>query len=317
MLSLLPRFILRPLAGALARLPITASYEPCAKYLVPMFEDFVSRHDSKSKDGKDDKLPPNLFASWLVSSAASRFPPTSPERTPDFMSRRTMALNFAAVHTSTLTTCDLLLDVFSGSPKASEALREEALATLETWGPTECRRARLNGMTRLDSALRESMRLWGVAPRVLRRRVMKPGGVSLPDPGNGSGSLHVAEGTMVCISGWGIHHDERVYPQPFNYEYDRFMRSTGDKAADEEGKKTAGAAAVETDSEFTAWGIGKHACPGRYFAVDFVKMIMSHILVDYEVALLPERPANIWIEYNIVPPPGTRLSVRKRKAPTA
>ncbi|KAI6084951.1 hypothetical protein F4821DRAFT_261487 [Hypoxylon rubiginosum] len=82
-----------------------------------------------------------------------------------------MALNFAAVHTSTLTTCNLLLDVFSGSSSASANLRDEALAVSRKWDPKECKRSRLNSMVLLDSALRESMRLWGVAPRALRRRV--------------------------------------------------------------------------------------------------------------------------------------------------
>lgn len=310
-LNLVPRRFLRNLAGKLVQLPIATAYARCAQHLLPLFEDLVSRHS------KGQKLRPHLFASWLVTSAATRFPPSSPERTPDFLGRRLMALNFATIHTSTLTACNLLLDVFSGSPAVSGALRDEALAFAAEWGPAECRRERLNGMRRLDSALRESMRLWGVAPRTLRRRVMRPGGVALPNGGDG---IRLAEGTTVCISGWGLHHDERLYSRAFDYVHDRFMRKAEvqGKGEPEEGEKVvkpgcAAAAAVETDEHFSAWGIGKHACPGRFFAVDFVKMIMAHVLVDYEVEVLAKRPDNLWIEYNIIPSPGASLSVRRRK----
>lgn len=74
------------------------------------------------------------------------------------------------------------------------------------------------------------------------------------------------------------------------------------------------AAAVEMDECFTTWGIGKHACPGRFFAVDLVKMILARVLVDYEVENLVERPDNFWIEYNVIPPPSAVLKLRRRTA---
>ncbi|KAK6080558.1 cytochrome P450 [Seiridium cupressi] len=308
LLSLVPRR-LRPLAAPVARFPIATSYAPCEAHLLPLFKDFVARHESDPQS-----LPPHLFATWLVASSHTRFSPESLERTPDFLSRRVMALNFAAVHTSTLTTCNLLLDVFSNSPLASESLRNEALAISREWGPGNCRRSRLNSMSQLDSALRESMRLWGVAPRALRRRVMSPKGVALPFGKAG-------EGMTVCVNGWGIHHDEELYRGAGRFVWDRFMRKRPEmaeqkyeeeKGDDEKRKGDAAAAAVETDERFTAWGIGKHACPGRFFAVDLVKMILAHVLVNYEVERLWERPDNLWIEYNNFPPPGATLRVRRR-----
>lgn len=167
--------------------------------MLPLLNDLLTRQKSDP-----ESLPPNLFATWLIASSHIRFPQDSPERTPDFLSRRLMALNFAAVHTSTLTTCNLLLDVFSGSSLVSETLRDEALAISREWGREECRRSRLNSMSLLHSALRESMRLWTIAPRALRRRVMSPNGMALS-----SGRL--SEGTMVCVNGWGIHRDEALY----------------------------------------------------------------------------------------------------------
>lgn len=313
LLSLVPRRF-RPLAAPLARLPIATSYTPCEAHLLPLLKDLIARHESDP-----ESLPPHLFATWLIASAYTRFPPESLERTPDFLSRRVMALNFAAVHTSTLTTCNLLLDVFSGSSLVSDSLRDEAVNVSRKWGPENCSRSRLNGMSLLDRALRESMRLWGVAPHALRGRVMSPQGVDLPF------GRRVSKGTTVCVNGWGMHHDEGLYREADRFVWDRFVRKRPETAETAEQKYSgekgenirrgdAAAAAVETDERFTAWGIGKHACPGRFFVVDLVKMILAHVLVDYKVENLCERPDNFWVEYNVVPPPGAALKVRRRKA---
>ena len=81
-----------------------------------------------------------------------------------------------------------------------------------------------------------------------------------------------------------------------------------------EGEEKKTAAAVEPDGNFLSWGVGKHACPGRWFAVDLIKIVVGKILLNYEVEMLSERPENVWIEYNVIPPPSATLSVRRRKA---
>lgn len=321
-------------------------YSQCSKHLLPLFRDLVVGGDDATKTSSSSSSRQHLFSTWLVDNS-TKLPADSPERTPDYLSRRIMALNFAAIHTSTLTTVNLLLDLFSTpssqtapapphSPEALSAteemlrlLRDEALIIRARWGgddsdQTAWSRARLNQMPRLDSALRESMRRWGLVPKALSRKVMPASrGVSLPD-----GRGHLPPGTMLCVSGWGLHHDEALYARPFDFIWDRFLggdvnkncnnsssstlASAGEEA--EEAKATA-VAAAETDRQFAAWGIGKHACPGRFFAVDLIKIIVAKILTDYEVQLGEQRPENIWIEYNVVPPPSATLSVRRRKAP--
>lgn len=125
-----------------------------------------------------------------------------------------------------------------------------------------------------------------------------------------------------------MYYDEGLYREADRFVWDRFVRKRPEtletitaehkydkeKGEDVKRRGDAAAAAVETDECFTAWGIGKYACPGRFFAVDLVKMILAHVLVDYEVENLCERPDNLWIEYNVVLPPGATLKVRRRKA---
>lgn len=285
---------LKGVVGSVFKIPIKMTYWYCSKHLLPIFANLLSEEVSTS---------PQLFSSWLVSNC-TQYPVSSPERTPDFLGRRIMALNFAAIHTSTFTACNLLLDVFS-HPTIESLLRDESLASNAHWN-SKCSRVRLSQMLRLDSSLRESQRLWGVVPKAMSRKIIHPHGTTLP---NGQ---HLPQGATVCVSGWGLHHDEALYPRSFEFVHDRFMRAP----LDDEKKKTAGtgkASAAETDEQYSAWGIGKHACPGRFFAVDLVKIILMQVLLDYEVKSLGERPANIWIEYNVIPPPNAVLSIRRRK----
>jgi len=320
--------------------PIRMVYSRCAKHLLPYFRDLVSGGGNATEIGPSSRQ--HLFSTWLVDNSM-KLSDDSPERTPDYLSRRIMALNFAAIHTSTLTTSNLLLDLFSTatspqapappySPEAASAteemirlLRDEALTIRAQWGGDDhdqfaWSRARLNQMPRLDSALRESMRRWGLVPKALIRKIMPASrGVTLPD-----GHGYLPPGTMVCVSGWGLHHDEALYARPYEFVWDRFVgggdvnNSSSSTLASTEQEKTVEAkatvaAAAETDRQFAAWGIGKHACPGRFFAVDLIKIIVAKILTDYEVKLGKERPENVWIEYTMIPPPSATLSVRRRK----
>lgn len=336
LISSLPRW-LRGNVGVAFTAPIRMVYSRCSKHLLPLFRDLVAGGSDATETPSSSSSRQHLFSTWLVDNS-KKLSDDSPERTPDYLSRRIMALNFAAIHTSTLTTVNLLLDLFSTSssqtapapPYSPEALsatkemirllRDEALHTRARWGgddddPTAWSRARLNQMPRLDSALRESMRRWGLVPKALSRKVMPASqGISLPD-----GRGHLPPGTIVCVSGWGLHHDEALYTRPFEFVWDRFLggssySSAGEEAEEVDEARATAAAAAETDRQFAAWGIGKHACPGRFFAVDLIKIIVAKILTDYEVQLGNERPENIWIEYNVVPPPSATLVVRRRKA---
>lgn len=316
LLNLFPKFLKRA-AGVGLTIPIRIFYSQCSKHLRPIFEELTRTQSAGINECTSSA---RLFSSWLVSNSA-KLPIDSLERTPDYLCRRIMALNFAAIHTSTLTTCNLILDVFSNTKNAKNncatSLLDECLASSNRW-KTTWNRARLNQMLRLDSALRESLRLWGITAKALSRKVIAPRGAMLP---NGQ---WVPQGLIICISGWGLHHDERMYPQPLTFVPDRFMRSLDDTEhsaqvtrstlTPEKKIKNTGTAAAETDDHFATWGIGKHACLGRFFAVDLIKIILTYILINYEVEASAERPENLWIEYNVIPPPSATLPVRRRKS---
>ncbi|KAI1824870.1 cytochrome P450 [Xylaria intraflava] len=298
LLNLFPSYLERA-AGAILTTPIRAAYSQCSKHLIPLLSNLISNATPTE---------PYRFSSFLIANSA-KFPLSSPERTPDIISRRLLAVGVASIHTTTATACSFLLDIFS-QPTAYSLLYDEARTSGSQWNDV-CNHQRLNQMPRLDSALRESMRLWAIQTRVLKRKVVPADGITLPN------GRHIPQGATVCISGWGLHHDENQYPRPFEFVHDRYLRDSSEEESQSNAKPAMGAsspAAIEPDEYFSPWGIGKHACPGRFFAVDIIKMIVTRILLEYEVEPLETRPENVWLDYLIKPPPGATLRVRRRKA---
>lgn len=67
--------------------------------------------------------------------------------------------------------------------------------------------------------------------------------------------------------------------------------------------------------ESMEFGLGKDACPGRFFATNQIKIILAHMIFHYDLALEnPEqgRPKNFMFEVNVLADPTARLMLKKR-----
>lgn len=128
LLNLFPRLLKRAIGFGL-NIPIRVLYARCSKHLRPLLEELTH---TKSASITESSSSAPLFSSWLVSNS-EKFPSDSPERTLDFLRRRIMVLNFVAIHTSTLTMSNLLLDVFSNASNDKtdlvKDLRDEYIAS--------------------------------------------------------------------------------------------------------------------------------------------------------------------------------------------
>jgi hypothetical protein len=53
--------------------------------------------------------------------------------------------------------------------------------------------------------------------------------------------------------------------------------------------------------------------PGRFFANSLLKILLAHVLLQYDIEPIKERPANPWLNNTIGPPVGAKVRVRRRK----
>lgn len=233
-LSLLPK-LLKPVLGYIAITPNAWYYRKAGKYLLPLIESRLAKlEQSPEKDPAD--LLPNDFVTWSI--IASLESDDLRERTPELIAKRTMTTNFAAIHTTTMTSTNMLLDLLGSDPKLGylEALEAEIAAIgLDNHGNWS--KASLASMTRTDSALRESMRLSGFVSWGVTRKVIAREGVALPD------GTKIPYWTNIAVPAWAIHHDDRLYEDPSTYDALRFSRQR--EALNDHGQRSR---AVQEDS---------------------------------------------------------------------
>ncbi|KAH3903937.1 hypothetical protein HBI56_051090 [Parastagonospora nodorum] len=172
---------------------------------------------------------------------------------------------FAAVETTSTTLAYLILDLLD-HPEAVAPLRQEIIEVLGSsgWSKTSLMRLKL-----LDSAMKESQRLHPLSHLNMQRKVIQ--NVTLSD-----GTV-LPKGTQTFVR-WETRSSESVYPNPDEFVVDRFlkMRESGENGASSKWQF------VSTSPEHLAFGHGRQACPGRFFASNEMKVAMVHILLKYE-----------------------------------
>ncbi|KAM7199183.1 cytochrome P450 [Rhypophila sp. PSN 637] len=206
-----------------------------------------------------------------------------------------VGLALAAIHT----TGDLL---FKSLSKIAEhwddiitPLREEIISAVSTHG---LNKTGVYHMQLLDSILKETQRLDGVALTIMNRYVIEdatlPNGVTIP---KGSQCSVITE----------MMRSEETYAEAKRWDPYRFYNL---RRAGQEQK----AQLVSATAEHIAFGLGKHACPGRFFAAHELKIMLAHILLKYDVGFVDGDKSGVRVVGTDVFADNTpRVQVRRRK----
>jgi len=96
-----------------------------------------------------------------------------------------------------------------------------------------------------------------------------------------SDGTHLPIGTWVVAPAAAIHQSASI-PNPTVFDGFRWDRMG---AEDEASGKASKHAAVATSFENLIFGHGKHACPGRFFAMQELKILLSHVVERFELRL--------------------------------
>ncbi|RMY22327.1 hypothetical protein D0867_02790 [Hortaea werneckii] len=296
--------LLRPLAGWWFSRPLKQWNVVCANYMIPLVKQEMAHR--RPSDQKTMPAPKTLLEQMARIAVRS----TDPRDTDPFsISSRLLGLNFVAVHTSCASLTNAVLDMMS--PPAGESVFHELRAEAKTVHDScqgKWTKARVNQLEKIDSALRESLRISTFKARGLERVVVAPKGVTLPD------GTHLRKGTNVVVPVLPIHHDKEIYPDADQYKPLRFYSSrsaatqTGDhqSASSQHGHVEL----INSSETFLAFGHGKHACPGRFMAAYELKLIIAYISMHYDIQPFEERPPNaVFSDFNV----GTMHSVKVRR----
>ncbi|KAI1104958.1 cytochrome P450 [Jackrogersella minutella] len=242
-----------------------------------------------SRGGEKPKVVPagnkGAWISWLLKYLPDH------EKTAKKLGLIQMQVSFASLHTTTSATTNALLDLAT-YPQYVDGLREEIEAVLaedpeavDELGQLYITKTAVAKMKKLDSFLKESQRLTPLAFDGLSRRTHKshtfsngvkvPKGVLLTFP---MYAAHQSEKNPI-IGAQGVDTGSAPLHEFDGYRFARLREMPGNEA-----KYQATATGL---GQFT-FGHGPNACPGRFFALYIMKIVMIHILRNYDIRLPPE-----------------------------
>ena len=263
----------------------------------------------KHQHGSDEKaLAPerNDFLQWMIRRSLGS--DDYVEATPERIALRLLVVNFGAIHTSTLSITNAIFDLLASDPNLGliEQLREETKIVLEEEKGAWNKRS-LATMYKIDSVLRESSRLGSFVVTGLARRVELREGITAPN------STHCPYQSTIAVPSVGIQYDSSVYADAETFDPFRFSRQRQSEHNGGRYIKKANLAFVSTNASFHSFGHGRHACPGRFFASNELKMLLAYISLHYDFETLSERPPNTWIGNTVLPPMKSTIRIRRRK----
>ncbi|KAJ7086862.1 cytochrome P450 [Mycena belliarum] len=299
LIKLIPEFLKPTLAPWFSSK--NSSLRHALKFLGPLLEERLAKDQELGADYPDR---PNDAISWLLDIA------TDEERTVPALALRILVINMAAIHTSSTTLTSALYDL-TMYPEHMQPMREEAERVIaeEGWS-----KASLASMHKIDSFLRESQRLSATGALGLTRRVVAKDGFTFSD------GTTVPHGAFLSVPANAIHGDPDNYENPEVFDGFRFSRhrKQGSALADPEDTNVNGAVftqhMVTTSPEHVAFGHGRHACPGRFFAATELKAMLAHMLINYDVKADVEgvRPSDMVFGAMRTPSATGKIMIRRR-----
>jgi cytochrome P450 monooxygenase-1 len=124
--------------------------------------------------------------------------------------------------------------------------------------------------------------------------------VVLPD------GLVIPKGTWSMVSAYHTM-DASTWPGGDKYDGYRFFNMRKTSAS------PASCNFVTTSENYLGFGHGKQACPGRFFADKVIKVLLCHILLNYDFkAVVPEQGRSVKYGHNILPHPDIKFKVKRR-----
>lgn len=207
--------------------------------------------------------------------------------------------SMAAIHTTSLTGSHILYDL-AARPEYLEPLRKELAEVQKEEKVPWLTKTSAPKLKLLDSFCRESQRLNPLGLTSFSRKVKKP--ITLHD------GIVIPPGSRLSVPLAEINLDPEIYPEPERFDGFRFAKLRQEPGMENRHQF------VTTSLNHMSFGHGTHACPGRFFANNEIKVILTYLFQHYDIKM-PEgqgRPENLYIAEGIRPDTSKSLLMRRR-----
>ncbi|WYZ36328.1 hypothetical protein EsH8_XII_000078 [Colletotrichum jinshuiense] len=150
-------------------------------------------------------------------------------------------------------------------------LRQETAKLLEKGARNTMPKDYARGLVHMESFLKETLRYhtfngFGLG---LNREVVAESGLRLPSAKDGP---TLPRGTWLTVAYDAIHRDPENYEACNEFMPWRFVRPNGEKATE----------LTDTSDTYLPFGRGRDTCPGRFFAADYMRLVMMYLVHNFE-----------------------------------
>lgn len=251
---------------------------------------------ARRKTAADGDNVPDDMLTWLMKKAAD----TGIDDIKT-LSLIQLGLSFVAFHTTGITATNIFYDLAS-QPEYIQPLRDEIRQTLDEFNGVLTISA-LQRLRKLDSFMKESLRLHPLTFATFERRALRSFTLS-----NGQ---YIPKGTIIEIPNHAISRDPDLFPDPESFKPWRFAEMRG------EGAEDARHQFVSVSQLLGSFGYGRHACPGRFFAANELKLILARAILTYDIRMKDgEKRRYQNLEFGLTCAPDTTRELLFRRVPS-
>lgn len=96
----------------------------------------------------------------------------------------------------------------------------------------------------------------------------------------------IPAGYTIVVPAWEVSHDDTFIENAHEFDAMRWYRMRKEEELSGVNKATAAAVnqMVSVTPTNLTFGYGRHACPGRFFAANEIKMIVARAVLNYDIA---------------------------------
>lgn len=161
-------------------------------------------------------------------------------------------------------------------PEIATELREEIVSVLSANSGIMSTHA-LQAMKKLDSFLKESLRLHPPGATSFQRKVRRPIRLSTGET--------IPAGVVIETPTYAVTRDPEIFEDPDQFKPLRFYELRQRYREEGSVEEAARNQFVSVSTKALSFGYGRHACPGRFFAANELKMIVATCIMMFDVRL--------------------------------
>lgn len=287
LIRLFPESIKRYVAKYLTT--VSKATDAVVTHIAPIIRDLYERSRTENIDLLEGQPGYQTLTYWLTQRAIQKGFDWSPR----MIATQLLFVNFGGIHTTAAAVGHLFYEL-GLRPEYIEPLKKEIEEKVAEHGWTK---EGLDAMWKLDSFLRETQRLHPLSTAGLWRYARKD--FTFSD------GFHVPAGTWISAVSETLNKDDKHYANGTTFDGFRFAR-----ARETEGDKVK---LTTTGILNMGFGTGSHACPGRFMAALELKLIVSHLVLNYEIRLEQgTRPVDFRMNVSTLPNISGKVLLRKK-----